>query len=387
MIKVIGVIGSGAMGTGIAQVIATAGLEVYIYDSNPVAINVAKDNFKESLEKLVAKNKLTATEATAIESKITFQNNFKSLDACDLIIEAIIEDLQIKKQVFAELEKIVRKDCVLATNTSSLSIASIAAACQFPERVIGLHFFNPATIMPLVEIVPAIQTAADTILDASSFVNFIGKTAVVCKDTPGFIVNRIARPYYGEAIRIMEENIADIATIDWAMKEFGGFKMGPFELMDFIGHDVNYRVTEIVWSQFFYDNKFKPSIAQKRLFEANRFGRKSGIGFYDYREGATTLTPNKDQVLGEYIFRRIISLLINEAIDALYFQIASKEDIELAMLKGVNYPKGLLHWAEELGFGSILENLEELSFEYGDERYRPSVLLKQMVRENRRFFN
>ena len=241
--------------------------------------------------------------------------------------------------------------------------------------------------MPLVEIVPAIQTAADTILDASSFINFIGKTAVVCKDTPGFIVNRIARPYYGEAIRIMEENIADIATIDWAMKEFGGFKMGPFELMDFIGHEVNYRVTEIVWAQFFYDNKFKPSIAQKRLFEANRFGRKSGIGFYDYREGAATLTPNKDQVLGEYIFTRIISLLINEAIDALYFQIASKDDIELAMLKGVNYPKGLLHWAEELGFGSILENLEELSFEYGDERYRPSVLLKQMVRENRRFFN
>ncbi|MFY8172660.1 MAG: 3-hydroxyacyl-CoA dehydrogenase family protein, partial [Sphingobacteriaceae bacterium] len=160
MIKVIGVIGSGAMGTGIAQVIATAGLEVYIYDSNPVAINVAKDNFKESLEKLVAKNKISAIEASAIESKIVFQNNFKSLDACDLIIEAIIEDLQIKKQVFAELEKIVRKDCVLATNTSSLSIASIAAACQFPERVIGLHFFNPATIMPLVEIVPAIQTAA-----------------------------------------------------------------------------------------------------------------------------------------------------------------------------------------------------------------------------------
>ena len=362
MIKVIGVIGSGAMGTGIAQVIATAGLEVYIYDSNPVAINVAKDNFKESLEKLVTKNKITAEDASAIESKIIFQSNFKSLDACDLIIEAIVEDLQIKKQVFAELEKIVSKDCVLATNTSSLSIASIAAACQFPERVIGLHFFNPATIMPLVEIVPAIQTAADTILDASSFINFIGKTAVVCKDTPGFIVNRIARPYYGEAIRIME-------------------------LMDFIGHDVNYRVTEIVWAQFFYDNKFKPSIAQKRLFEANRFGRKSGIGFYDYREGAATLTPNKDQVLGEYIFTRIISLLINEAIDALYFQIASKDDIELAMLKGVNYPKGLLHWAEELGFGSILENLEELSFEYGDERYRPSVLLKQMVRENRRFFN
>jgi 3-hydroxybutyryl-CoA dehydrogenase len=199
-------------------------------------------------------------------------------------------------------------------------------------------------------------------------------------------VNRVARSFYGEAIRIHEEGIANIATIDWAMKEVGGFKMGPFELMDFIGHDVNYKVTEIVWEQFFFDPRFKPSLTQKRLYEAKRFGRKSGIGFYDYSENASNVEAIKDKDLAEKIFARIISMLINEAIDTLYLKVASRDDIDLAMTKGVNYPKGLLAWADEIGLGAVLENLETLMEVYEEDRYRPSVLLKQMVRENKHFY-
>ena len=383
----VSVIGSGTMGSGIAQVAATAGCVVKLFDLNQDALSKSKNVLEVSLSKLVEKGKIDSSEKSRIQSNISYVSSIQDLSDSDLVIEAIVENLEVKRKVFSELEELVSKNSILASNTSSLSIASIAASCKNPDRVIGIHFFNPAPLMQLVEVIPAVQTSNEVVEKVVQIISDWKKVVAVAKDTPGFIVNRVARSYYSESIRIYEEGIADFATIDWALKTIGGFRMGPFELMDFIGHDVNYRVTEIVWSQFFYDNKFKPSIAQKRLFEANRFGRKSGIGFYDYREGAATLSPNKDQVLGEYIFTRIISLLINEAIDALYFKIASKDDIELAMLKGVNYPKGLLHWAEELGFGGILENLEELSFEYGDDRYRPSVLLKQMVRENRRFFN
>ena len=384
LIKV-GIIGSGAMGSGIAQVAAMAGHEVHVYDANPVAAQSAANNLKISIHKLVEKGKCTAEKSEQVLANIFFQSSIDQLKSCKLIIEAIVEDINVKKDVFSALESIVSDDCILATNTSSLSITSIASACNKPERFIGIHFFNPAQIMPLVEIIPAIQTNESVLNSSINLIKTWGKTIVVCKDTPGFIVNRVARSFYGEAIRIYEEGIADIATIDWAMKEFGGFKMGPFELMDFIGHDVNYKVTETVWEQLFYDPRFKPSLSQKRLYEAKRFGRKSGIGFYDYREGATTVTPTTDAELGNYIFNRIIAMLINEAVDTLYLGIASKEDIDLAMTKGVNYPKGLLAWADEIGLGIVLEELERLISTYEEDRYRPSVLLKHMVREKKHF--
>ncbi len=385
LIKV-GIIGSGAMGSGIAQVAAMAGHEVHVYDANPVAAQAAASNLKKSLQKLIEKGKCTQENADQILANIFFQSSIDKLNSCSLIIEAIVEDLSIKKEVFVAIESIVSDTCILASNTSSLSIASIASACKNPERFIGIHFFNPANIMPLVEIIPAIQTDDKITQQSIDLIKSWGKTVVVCKDTPGFIVNRVARSFYGEAIRMMEEGIADIATIDWAMKEIGGFKMGPFELMDFIGHDVNYKVTETVWEQLFYDARFKPSLSQKRLYEAKRFGRKSGIGFYDYRENAAVLEPTKDADLGNYIFMRIISMLINEAIDTLYLGIASKEDIDLAMTKGVNYPKGLLTWADEIGLGTVLEELEKLVSLYEEDRYRPSVLLKHMVREKKHFY-
>jgi 3-hydroxybutyryl-CoA dehydrogenase len=385
MIKV-GIIGSGAMGSGIAQVAAFAGHEVHVYDANPIAAQVAAENLKKSLEKLVEKSKCTKEKMTEVLSNIYFQSSINKLSETGIIIEAIVENIDVKKEVFEALESIVSDDCILATNTSSLSVSSIASACKKSNRFIGIHFFNPATLMPLVEIIPALQTSEDIINTSISLIKSWNKTTVICKDTPGFIVNRVARSFYGEAIRIHEEGIANIATIDWAMKEVGGFKMGPFELMDFIGHDVNYKVTEIVWEQFFFDPRFKPSLTQKRLYEAKRFGRKSGIGFYDYSENASNVEAIKDKDLAEKIFARIISMLINEAIDTLYLKVASRDDIDLAMTKGVNYPKGLLAWADEIGLGAVLENLETLMEVYEEDRYRPSVLLKQMVRENKHFY-
>jgi 3-hydroxybutyryl-CoA dehydrogenase len=239
--------------------------------------------------------------------------------------------------------------------------------------------------MPLVEIIPAVQTSEDTLNKAKSIIDDWGKVTVIAKDTPGFIVNRVARPFYGEAIRIYEEGVADFATIDWAMREVGGFRMGPFELMDYIGNDINYTVTETVFASFYFDPRYKPSFTQKRMMEAGYLGRKSGRGYYDY---STENTPkvNEDKELGKIILWRVIAMLINEAADALFLNIASKEDIDLAMTKGVNYPKGLLAWADEIGLENVLKQLEDLQAEYGEDRYRPSPLLKRMVAENKTFY-
>lgn len=383
--SVIGVIGAGIMGSGIAQVAATAGNKVIVFDADTKAAQRAADSMQKTFSKLTEKGKLTGEKAKEISSRISYSSSLNEFKECSLIIEAIIEDLTVKQKVFSDLERVVGADCVLATNTSSLSVTSIASACANPERVVGIHFFNPAPLMPLVEIVGGLASDEQIVKDAKSLIDSWGKITVLAKDTPGFIVNRIARPFYGEAILIYEEGLADFATIDWAMKEIGGFKMGPFELMDMIGNDVNYTVTETVWKQFFYDPRYKPSITQKRLFEAKRFGKKSGIGYYDYSEGSVVPSPVMNKQLGEIIFYRINSMLINEAIDALYFNVASKEDIDLAMMKGVNYPKGLLRWCDEIGAEKIYERLNVLRTIYG-ERYRPSVLLRDMVMEGRKIY-
>jgi 3-hydroxybutyryl-CoA dehydrogenase len=241
--------------------------------------------------------------------------------------------------------------------------------------------------MRLVEIIPALQTDLEVVDKARNLIASWGKTTVLAKDTPGFIVNRVARPYYGESLRILDEGIADEATIDWAMRTIGGFRMGPFELMDFIGNDINYAVTEIVFQNFYFDPRYKPSFTQKRLVDAHYFGRKSGRGFYDYRNGAAMPEPLKDEALGREIFFRVLVMLINEAAEALYLQIASRDDIDLAMTQGVNYPKGLLSWADELGIEKVVEKLDELYVEYLEDRYRCSRLLRKMMRENRKFFN
>lgn len=375
----IGVIGSGAMGSGIAQVAAMAGHKVKVYDNNPAALQKAEANLKATLAKLVEKQKINEDKANTIIINTHYTSSLNDFKDCGLIFEAIVEVLEVKQKVFADLELIVDEGCILASNTSSLSIASISSACKKQERVIGIHFFNPAPLMPLVEIIPSITTSKETLNKSKNLIDSWGKTTVIAKDTPGFIVNRVARSYYGESIRIFEEGIADFATIDWALKTYGGFKMGPFELMDFIGNDVNYKVTESVWTQFFYEPRFKPSLTQKRLFEAGWYGRKSGRGYYNYAEGASIPNPKQDEALGKYIFNRVIAMLINEAVDTMYLNIASKEDIEIAMTKGVNYPKGLIQWGEEIGWSNVLSTLQNLYEEYQEDRYRPSVMLKRLA--------
>ncbi|MFN5415686.1 MAG: 3-hydroxyacyl-CoA dehydrogenase NAD-binding domain-containing protein [Flavobacteriia bacterium] len=377
----VGVLGSGTMGAGIAQVAAQAGHLVVLVDSNQVAIEKAKASLHKTFEKLVEKEKITADKAKEVLSRILFTTDKNDFKDCGLIIEAIVENLEVKHLVFKEMETIVSENCILASNTSSLSIASIGSVLQKSDRIIGIHFFNPAPLMPLVEIIPAVQTSSDILNQAKAIIDSWKKITVVCKDTPGFIVNRVARPFYGEALRIYEEGIADFATIDWAMTQIGGFRMGPFTLMDYIGNDVNYTVTETVFEAFYFDPRFKPSFTQKRHKEAGFYGRKTGRGYFDYKEGSEMPKANEDLVLGNQIFMRILSMLINEAYDALYLKVASRQDIDLAMKNGVNYPKGLLEWSEEIGLDKILGILDNLFVEYGEDRYRPNVLLKRLVKE------
>jgi 3-hydroxybutyryl-CoA dehydrogenase len=383
MEKIVGVIGSGAMGSGIAQVAAMAGHNVIIYDNNEQALEKARTSLSKTLQKLEEKGKIASCET--IMSRFSFVATVTGFADCSLVIEAIVERLEVKKAVFAEVESVVSDSCVLASNTSSLSITSIAAACKKPARVLGLHFFNPAPLMALVEVIPAIQTEPSLITEATELMKKWGKMPVVAKDTPGFIVNRVARPFYGEAIRIYEEGIADIPTIDWAMTELGGFKMGPFTLTDYIGHDVNYVVTETVFQSFFYDPRYKPSFSQKRLLEAGWLGRKTGRGFYNYADGAEQTAPTKDETLGKKIVERVVAMLINEAVDALHLNVATATDLETAMTKGVNYPKGLLAWCDEWTAAKCLAILDGLYDEYREDRYRASVLLRKQAMGNKNF--
>lgn len=376
----VGVLGAGTMGAGIAQVASQNGCEVVLVDVNQDMLTKAENNLDKILARLVQKEVLTDDDKINIQGRITYSTDIKDFKSSQIVIEAIVEKLEVKHAVFSNLETIVSSDCILASNTSSLSIASIGSVLKNASRVVGIHFFNPAPLMPLVEIIPAVQTSQETLESAKSLIDSWGKVTVLCKDTPGFIVNRVARPFYGEALRIYEEGIADFATIDWAMTEIGGFKMGPFTLMDYIGNDVNYAVTESVFAAFYYDPRFKPSFTQRRHAEAGFLGRKSGRGYYNYAEDAIQPEPKKDQELGQKIVNRILVMLINEAFDAVFMQVATAEDVDKAMTKGVNYPKGLIAWANEIGLKQVLHQLEQLFGEYGEDRYRPNPLLRRMAK-------
>lgn len=392
MIKKVGIIGAGTMGSGIAQVAATAGCHVKLFDLNQEALDAAKASLEKILTRLIEKGRIDSEEKTRIQNNITYVSSLKELADSDMTIEAIVENLDVKKKVFQELESYVSNECIIASNTSSLSIASIASSLEKSERCVGIHFFNPAPLMKLVEVIPAIQTSDEVLKISAETIRDWGKTVAIAKDTPGFIVNRVARPFYGEALRIYEEGIADFQTIDTAMKTQGRFRMGPFELMDFIGNDVNYTVTETVFEAFYYDPRYKPAFTQKRFAEAGYLGRKSGKGYYNYEneqmiDGHSELvSESHKEGLQNQIFERILVMLINEAADALFWNVASAEDIDNAMTKGVNYPKGLLAWADEKGIDWCVKKMDTLYDEYREDRYRCSPLLRSMNTKNKTFF-
>ncbi len=366
------------MGIGIAQVAATSGCEVFLYDQNSEQTEKSLLSLKKILNRLVEKQKISSEKSEDIFNKIKPCTELQDFKHCDLVIEAIIESKEIKTKVFKQLEEIVSNECIISSNTSSISITSLSSELKNPKRFIGIHFFNPAPLMPLVEVIPGLLTEKTLAYEIISLMESWGKIPVIAKDVPGFIVNRIARPFYGEALRIAEENIATPEQIDDAMRTLGNFKMGPFELMDLIGIDVNFSVTKTVYADYFFDPKYKPSLLQQRMSEAKLHGRKTGKGFYDYSENAQKSAPEKDEELYQEIFMRILSMLINEAVEAKRLGIANDEAIELAMQKGVNYPKGLLQWGFDIGFNKVSETLQNLYNEYQEERYRQSPLLRKM---------
>lgn len=384
----VGVIGSGTMGIGIAQVAANSGCNVFLYDANVAQTEKSLLGLRKTLDKLVEKQKITQENSNDIFGRINLCKNLSELKESDLVIEAIIENKEIKTKVFSELETYVSEDCIIGSNTSSISITSLSSELKYPNRFIGIHFFNPAPLMPLVEVIPGLLTDKNLPQKIYDLMKSWDKTPVIAKDIPGFIVNRIARPFYGEALRIVEENLATPEQVDETMRIIGNFRMGPFELMDLIGIDVNFAVTTTVYKDYFYDSKYKPSLLQQRMSEAKLLGRKTGKGFYDYSaETQDTRYKTQDEesnnqelkTENEIIFMRIISMLINEAVEAKRLKIASDEDIELAMQKGVNYPKGLLQWGKEIGYDKISETLNKLYEEYQEERYRQSPLLRKLI--------
>lgn len=384
----IGVLGAGAMGTGIAQVAATAGHQVVIGDVSAQQLEKSRGAIAKAMAREVEKGRKSADEAAAVNGRIETAatgDGYMAFADCGFIIEAIAEDLSVKQQVFGAVER-VAPQATLATNTSSLSVTAIAAGCASPGHVVGAHFFNPAPVMPLVEMIGGHASDPERLVSARELIDGWGKLTVTAADTPGFIVNRVARPFYNESLRLLEEGIADHATIDWAMKEFGGFKMGPFELMDLIGNDINYAVTRSVFDAFGYEPRYRPSLLQRRMVEAKLLGRKTGRGWYDYREGAVAPTPDKNEERGRGIVGRVVVMLINEAADAVLFRVASPADVDRAMIKGVGYPRGLLEWADEIGIPGCVGRLAALQGEYGEDRYRASALLRRMARLDQKFY-
>jgi len=369
------------MGAGIAQVAAQAGHPVVLIDASVAALERAQAAHAQVFAGLVAKGKRTASEAEDILSRLRYTTELQEVRGAMLVIEAVVERADVKAELFAAVEQQVAPEAVLATNTSSLAVTGVAAACTRPERVIGLHFFNPAPVMALVEVIPALQTDPALPPACQDLLLRWGKAPALARDTPGFIVNRVARPFYGEALRCFEEGLAGPAEIDGAMRHLG-FRMGPFELMDLIGNDVNFAVTKTVFEATFADPRYRPSVIQERLVQAGWLGRKTGRGHYSYEAGMPEVEPKALPSVGE----RVLAMLINEAADAVFYGIATAEAVDRAMVRGVNYPKGLCAWSDELGPEWTVQRIDALHARTGDPRYRCAPLLRDQCANGTRFF-
>jgi len=399
-VNTVAVIGAGTMGAGIAQVAAMQSWQVRLIDVNQDVLSSAMVGLKKRFNRLVEKGKLSDQQGREGFARITSQDSITNLQDVSLAIEAIVENLDVKRGVFAALEAAVPSSAILASNTSSLSVAAIASGANHPERIVGMHFFNPAPLMPLVEIIAATTSSSQSVDTAYDVATSWQKTPVRAKDTPGFIVNRVARGYYLEALRLLGEGVASVSEIDQVMREHGNFRMGPFELMDLVGLDVNLAVSTSVYEQMDRHPRFTPHDIQKNLVSESHLGRKTGQGFYRY--GGDTPIPafqenrqsfHVSPLLGDalsvfsvkagvtdagsteqYIFGRILGAVINEAGLAYSAKVASAVDIDIAMQKGTNYPIGPLAWADSIGHRNVRGLLRSLDDHVGDTRYKAAEL-------------
>jgi 3-hydroxybutyryl-CoA dehydrogenase len=387
-VRRLGVLGAGTMGAGIAQVALEAGLEVLIHDPVPGAVERAEQRIAGFLARRAEKGQLTAEAVEAAQARLRPVATLERVTEADAVVEAIPEDIDLKREAFAALDR-AAAETILATNTSSLPVGRIAAATQRPERVIGMHFFNPVPLMALVEVIPGPRTAPGTVERTTALAHELGKTPVVATDTPGFIVNRVARPYYLEALRIVGEGGATIEEVDAAMRGIG-FRMGPFELIDAIGADVNYAVSVSVFEQTFGDPRYRPHLIQRTLLDAGRLGAKARAGFYDYGADGTrgqpwaglTTSPEglrTDRLAAAQIEARILAAIVNEAASAVADGVATPDAIDTSMRLGTNWPEGPLAWGERIGLASVVHSLDALHANVPDGRYRVTPLLRHLA--------
>jgi 3-hydroxybutyryl-CoA dehydrogenase len=358
----IAVVGAGTMGAGIAESSALAGLSVVMVDVREEALDLGRHTIEKDLDRRVRKGQLSEEERRASIGRVSATTSLESCADSPVVIEAVVEDVAVKTRVFGDLEGVVASEAVLATNTSSLSVAGIAAATEHPRRVVGMHFFNPVPAMRLVEVVTGPSTDPSAVSQVEEMAERLGKTPIRVSDTPGFVVNRVARPFYLEALRLVEAG-GKPGQIDAAIRG-AGFRMGPLQLADLIGNDVNLTVSESLFERYYYHPRFRPSYLQRSMVEGGLLGRKSGRGFYDY--SAEKTAEDNDIEPSEDVSLRVISCIVNEAFLALSEGVATAEDIDRAMKLGANYPKGPFEWVEEIGARSIVETLDSLRAANGD---------------------
>jgi len=383
------------MGSGIAQLACRAGARTLLHDPIPEALQRGLERARDGLQKEASRGRLSAEQAQVGAERLQAVDDLDAFAPCELVIEAVPERLELKHELYRRLSEIVDERCVLATNTSSLLVTAIAAAASRPEQVVGMHFFNPAPVMRLLEVVAGEQSSEEALALAHATGEAMGKTVIRAKDGPGFLVNRCNRPFGLEALRMLQEQIADIETIDRIVRMEGGFRMGPFELMDLVGIDTGFEISKSFFEQSFGEPRWRPSPITARYVAAGRYGRKTGRGYYDYSSDPyrppdpdpdpdpparadAKVAPAVGGVLG-----RILCQVINECTFALGEGVGSAQDIDTGMVLGLNYPRGPLAWADEIGLDHVLAVLDGLWEEYREERYRPAPELKRLVRAGR----